>query len=228
MSPFNPFSWFKKLFSPRVAKRIAGRAFEDFRKLSPAELLKIGRSPKSERYVEIERGARLTKKTPTISKRQFRTKETGLTPERLAKAHRAGERAYKARPGSTPAATEAQARAQSETRARFRRHPEFRLVEHEHTFIDQTGRWRSELFRGRDLAIMQEYRKDWKLALRINDASLLKRYKKMIIRNTDGVQVFPATDLDTIRRFHDRLSPRMRARFEREVFYLTKRDALAA
>lgn len=216
----------KKLFSPRVAKRIAGRAIEDFRKLSPAELLKIGQSPKSERY--IERGARLTKKTPTISKRQFRTKEAGLTPERLAKAHRAGEREYKARPGSTPAATEAQARAQSETRARFRRHTEFAEVEHEHTFIDQTGRWRSELFRGRDLAIMQEYRKDWKLALRINDASMLKRYKKMIIRNTDGDRVYPATDLDTIRRFHDSLTPRMRARFEREVFYLTKRDALAA
>jgi hypothetical protein len=75
---------------------------------------------------------------------------------------------------------------------------------------------------------MQEYRKDWRLALRTNDAGPLKRYKKMIIRNTDGEQVFPATDLDTIRQFHDRLSPRMRARFEREVFYLTRRDTQIA
>jgi hypothetical protein len=104
-----PFDWFKKLFSPRVAKRVAGKPAESFVKLKPSQLEKLGFTPKSERYVE--RGARLTKKTPTISKRQLRTKETGLSLERLAKAHRAGERPYKT------AATEAQAEKQIATRA---------------------------------------------------------------------------------------------------------------
>jgi hypothetical protein len=109
-------SWFKKLFSARVAKRVERKPASSFVKLKPKQLEKLGFSPKAERYVE--RGARLTKKTPTISKRQFRTKETGLSPEKLAAAHRAGEREYKARAGSTPAATEEQAAKQIATKAR--------------------------------------------------------------------------------------------------------------
>jgi hypothetical protein len=75
---------------------------------------------------------------------------------------------------------------------------------------------------------MQEYREDWQHALKFNDTRMLDRYKKIIIHNTSGEQIFPATDLETIRKFDEKLSTRMRNRFEREVNYLTKRDALAA
>lgn len=219
-------SWFKKLWSGRVARRLAAKPASGFVKLTPTQLEKLGFTRKSERYIET--GKRVTKKSVTISKNQFRFKQTGFTPEKLAQEHRAGTREYTPGNHKTAAAVEAQARAQIATRARFARSKYFKNVEHEHPFIDQNGRQRSELFRGRDLAIMQEYRDDWQLALRINDASLLKRYKKMIVRNASGEQVFPATDLDTIRQSLNRMTPRRRNRFEREVNYLTKRDALAA
>jgi hypothetical protein len=91
--PNRTLDWFKSLFSPRVAERVERKGAEEFRKLSPTELEKIGKSRKSERYVE--RGARLTKKTPTISKRQFARKTTrtaeeprGISLERRAKINR--------------------------------------------------------------------------------------------------------------------------------------------
>jgi hypothetical protein len=150
----------------------------------------------------------------------------GISPEKLAAAHKTGERGYKT------AASEEQAKKTIATRKfsrRFRRADKWLQNEaHEHTFVDRNGRWASELFRGRDLAIMQEYREDWQHALKFNDTRMLDRYKKIIIHNTSGEQIFPATDLETIRKFDEKLSTRMRNRFEREVNYLTKRDALAA
>jgi hypothetical protein len=166
------------------------------------------------------------KTTPTISRNIYIKKRHGLSPTKLAEARKAGERGYK------NAASEEQAKKTIATRKfsrRFRRADKWLQNEaHEHTFVDRNGRWASELFRGRDLAVMQEYREDWQHALKFNDTRMLDRYKKIIIRNTSGEQIFPATDLETIRKFDDGLSKRMRNRFEREVNYLTKRDALAA
>jgi hypothetical protein len=87
--------------------------------------------------------------------------------------------------------------------------------ESEHPFVDCNGRWTSELFNGRALAVMQEYRRDWHRALKLDDANLLKRYKRKIIRNIHGERISPATDLKTIRTFVDGLSTRPRDRFER-------------
>src|SRR5438309_1198784 len=103
----NPFSWLKK-WSGRVARRIVGKPSSRFVKLKPDQLEKLGFSRKAERYAE--RGARLTKKTPTISKRQFRIKETGLAPEVLAAERKAGLRPYKS------AASEEQAAKQIATK----------------------------------------------------------------------------------------------------------------
>jgi hypothetical protein len=160
--------------------------------------------------------------TPEISRYTRELKLHGISPRKLAAARKAGERGYK------NAASEEQAKKTIVTRKRFHREPELKGKTYEHTFVDRNGRWASELFRNRNLAVMQVYRDDWKLALKLDDASLLKRYKKMIIRNTSGGQVFPATDLETIRNFLESQHGRMRNRFEREVNYLTKRDALAA
>jgi len=51
-----------------------------FRKLSPAELRKIGASPKSERYIQT--GKRVTKSTGTISRRAYEQARLGTTLEK--------------------------------------------------------------------------------------------------------------------------------------------------
>ncbi len=79
----------------RAEKRIAGAKAADFRKLTKAELEKLGHSAKSSRYIEI--GKRVAKNTKTISKRLFTVKMTGASPEALARAHAEGELIYKSR-----------------------------------------------------------------------------------------------------------------------------------
>lgn len=58
---------------------------------------------------------RLTKKTPTISKYQYRVKETGLSPKELAAEHKAGLRRYQT------AASEEQAKKQIANKRRTKR-----------------------------------------------------------------------------------------------------------
>ena len=70
------------------------------RKLSPAENVKAGFSPKAERYVL--KGARVTKRTATLSKRRYLEKQTAergglakpLSLEKAAEARRAGGLGY--------------------------------------------------------------------------------------------------------------------------------------
>jgi len=95
---------FRKLMSERTARRLARKPAQQFHKLSPSELEKLGLSPKAERYAET--GAkRITRKTPTISKRQFLTKQRGgVTLEKRAEEYRSGERTY-ANPAQRAAAS---------------------------------------------------------------------------------------------------------------------------
>ncbi len=102
----------------RAEKRIAGAKAADFRKLTKAELEKLGHSAKSSRYIEI--GKRVAKNTKTISKRLFTVKMTGASPEALARAHAEGELIYKSRE------TQKAAEKQRLTREKLR---ETRLVE---------------------------------------------------------------------------------------------------
>jgi hypothetical protein len=98
-------------FGRDVRRRLTKKAADEFRRVTPSELDSIGRSKTSERYVENSAG-RLTKRTPTISKRQFAEKrlseEAGhrVTLERRAHEYLTGER--EARTAKT-----AQLRAQS-------------------------------------------------------------------------------------------------------------------
>ena len=201
----------------------AGRSEKRAKKL--IQLVELA-SPEEFRPVKGSKGARFflpgaPKTAPTISRTEFIKRAYGASPGVLAAERKAGLRSYKS------AASEEQAAKQIVTRKKFARRG-FGGVEHEHAFVNRAGHWQSEIFRGRNLAIMQEYRTDWQTALRTNDASLLSRYKKMFIREKGGRQVFPATDLDAIRAFLDRLATRMRTRFEREVNYPKKHEPLAA
>jgi hypothetical protein len=127
--------------------------------------------------------------------------------------------------GYKSAASETQVSAAIKTRMRFKRPAEFAETAATHTFINADGREQTEIFKGRDLAIMQEYRKDWLNALRENDASLLARYRHRIIKNAAGVPVFPATSLKTIRKTLDGMTEALRSAFMAEVQYLKFKDA---
>jgi hypothetical protein len=90
-------TWLEQLFGPRVGKRVASKPSEEFRRLRPAELKRLNISQKSERYVERS-VSRLTKKTPTLSKRQLYQKKLSetsgrpVTLERRAREYLSGDR----------------------------------------------------------------------------------------------------------------------------------------
>jgi hypothetical protein len=208
---------------PRTARRIAHAPASSFRKLKPVELVKLGYSPKSERYVETSHKRLVAGKTQTISKRQLIVKREGVGPERLAAERKANPLAYKS------AATREQANAQRAWRARTKRKKSFAKEAFAHAFIDRDGRERRELFSGRSLAIMQEYRRDWNRTLRMNDDAILKRYDRLNIVAVSGERVHPATKLETIRNAEARMTPRQRNRFEADVHYHSgDADAMAA
>src|SRR6185437_10645322 len=99
----------------RAARAIEKLAAADLRKLTPAELVTIGKSPKAERYVE--KGKRVRKGVRTVSKRQFLKKQTAqregvksVSLEKAAERRRSGEYRY------STVASEAQAKRQSETK----------------------------------------------------------------------------------------------------------------
>jgi hypothetical protein len=81
---------------------------DKFRKLSKAELRKIGASEKSERYIQV--GKRVTKTTKTISRRAYDQARLGTTLEKAVRQRQSGERSYKT------VATREAARKQRRTR----------------------------------------------------------------------------------------------------------------
>jgi hypothetical protein len=99
----------------KFAHELEKLAATDLRKLSPAELAKIGESPKAERYVQ--KGKHVRKGVKTVSKRQYLKKQTaereGAKPvslEKAAERRQSGEYRY------STVASETQAQRQSETR----------------------------------------------------------------------------------------------------------------
>ncbi len=81
----------------RKARLLASASYSEFRRLTPEQNVKQGRSPKARHYV-LKTSKRVTKATPTISARQFETKRAaelfGLTPEQATKARRQGAIRY--------------------------------------------------------------------------------------------------------------------------------------
>ncbi len=96
------------------AERVVARATEAVYKISPAENVIAGFSPKAERYAP--KGAKITKRTPTISKRRYLQKQTAertgvkTSLEKAATLRRQGELSY------SSAASETQAARQRATR----------------------------------------------------------------------------------------------------------------
>jgi hypothetical protein len=81
----------------RNARLLESALFADFRRLAPAENVKLGLSPKARHYV-LSATKRLTTATPTVSARQFETKRAGalfgLSPEKATEARRQGAISY--------------------------------------------------------------------------------------------------------------------------------------
>src|SRR5271165_300407 len=143
-------------FGRGVRRRLTKKAADEFRRVTPSELDSIGLSKTSERYVEKSAG-RLTKRTPTISKRQFAEKrlseEAGhrVTLERRAREYLTGER--EARSAKT-----AQLRAQSveawTLRRRYKGESVRRIREHQRNmelkargeYLDQDVFFREKAF----------------------------------------------------------------------------------
>jgi hypothetical protein len=80
----------------RKARLLSSASFADFVRLTPAQNVKLGLSPKARHYAL--RGAHIAKATPTISARQLETKRAtelfGLTPEKATQARRHGAISY--------------------------------------------------------------------------------------------------------------------------------------
>jgi len=82
------------------ARSVGKKATSDFRRATPAENILMGRSAKARRYVL--KGAKVTKRTPSISARQAETKRTRerygfKTPEAATRARREGGLGYESR-----------------------------------------------------------------------------------------------------------------------------------
>jgi hypothetical protein len=81
----------------RNALLIQAASFADFKRLTPEQNVRQGRSRKARRYA-LKDVKRVTKATPTISARQYEAKKTqeqfGLTPEQATEARRRGAIPY--------------------------------------------------------------------------------------------------------------------------------------
>jgi nucleotidyltransferase/DNA polymerase involved in DNA repair len=81
----------------RKARLLASASYREFRRLTPAQNVKLGRSPKARHYV-LKTVKRLTKATPSITARQLETKRAhelyDLTPEQATEARRQGAIPY--------------------------------------------------------------------------------------------------------------------------------------
>jgi hypothetical protein len=81
----------------RTARRLETASFGEFRRLTPEQNVKQGRSPMARHYV-LKTAKRVTKATPSISARQYETKRARelykLTPEQATVARRQGAIRY--------------------------------------------------------------------------------------------------------------------------------------
>jgi hypothetical protein len=161
----------------------------------------------------------------------------GAHPTKLSAERKAGTRPY------VSAATEAQARKQIETRARFSRVGKWTRpneLRGRHPFLNTSGAEQSAIFKGRDLAVMQTYRDDvygrYDIegnltvpgALQTGDGSQLTKYRRLKIHDVDGNRVYPETDVKKLQAWWNRKSVRARNRFESELFYNNRARAEAA
>ncbi len=81
----------------RKARLLASASYSEFRRLTPEQNVKQGRSPKARHYV-LKTTKRVRNATPTISARQFETKRARelykLTPKQATEARRQGAIRY--------------------------------------------------------------------------------------------------------------------------------------
>jgi hypothetical protein len=216
--------WVANLYS-----RLVGEGVSEFRAMKLSS--RIERAAAEEFHpVEGSKGSRYflpgaPKTTPTISRTVLITKKYGLSPKKLAAAHKSGERSYKT------AASEEQAKKTILTRKftrRFKRPKGFTKASYEHAFraVGAIGKLRSHVwFEGAHLIAMQNYREDWQKAVATGDDTFLKRYRAIEIFDVNDRQVFPETDIDKLKAFQASLDASDRTLFDAEVNYIVKAAA---
>ena len=208
------------------AGEIFGRFFGREKKLRRVEKHENEAAWKARRYTTAKPG-KFRSNSPTFSRRQVeqQAKLGGVRFETAVRQRVERTRPYKPRGQRTPEQVKESARKASESRAAWRkrtaREPDFDQWVATHTFINAQGQVQSEVFQGRNLAIMQEYRKDWQHALQTGDDAELKRYDRLKILNTVGERVYPATNLNVIRSTLDSMTKAERANFDQNANYLS-------
>ncbi len=104
----------------------------------------------------------------------------------------------------------------------------FRGVQgYKHTFIAMGGGQERATFSGQNLFAMQEYRNAVDMKRQIVLDGWLKRHPRGV-QDDDGNWHFPETELSRIKAKTDRMTPRARARFERDVHYAAAEEKEAA
>jgi hypothetical protein len=201
-----------------------------FRKVKPGEQ---GYVSKTATKYRILRGKRAGEVVSNAERFKLRF---GLHPSKVSAEHKAGKRRY------ASIATEAQARKQITTRARFSRvgtwlHPN--EVRGRHPFLNTSGVEQAAIFRGRPLAVMQTYRDDvhgrynryGELtvpgALQTGNGSQLVKYRRMKIYDENGNRVYPETDVKKLQAWWNRKSVRARNQFEKDLFQSGELDEAA-
>lgn len=220
-----------------------------FHKVKPGE---TGYKSKTADQFRILRGKR---KGDVVSNAERVRLTKGAHPSELSAAHKAGK-------PYVSAASEAQAAKQIATRkspgfikllkARTARRREERNKKPFSPFDRRLNRWRGfrnetavyvylnkegatgrREFKGRNLAIAQNYRHDWygdpdflgidgnpRGAVFTGDGSALVKYDHIVVRDTDGDEVHFETDVEKLRAWWFGMSQRQRNAFGAELFYL--------
>jgi hypothetical protein len=218
-----------------------------FRKVKPSE---TGYKSKTAPQYLILRGKRAGEVVSNAERFRLRF---GLHPSKVSAEHKAGKRHY------ASAASEAQAKAQIATRKKHhhavierRNKKPFRLFDKRlnrwrgfrnetavHVFLNKEGATDSREFKGRNLAIAQNYRADWYGSENVQtlagghggavftgDGSALEKYDHIAVYDVDGDQVHFETDVEKLRAWWLGMSRRQRNEFEKELFYLKERPRL--
>lgn len=192
------------------------------------------------------------KTAPTISRTEYITRKYGAGPKELAAERKTETRGY------LTEATRKQAEAQRETRSkretqkknraaavrrqktkpfsqtdrRLNRWRGFRDETAVHLFLSKDGDTESREFKGRNLAIAQNYRDDWygpdenhTGAVFTGDGSALAKYDLIPVYDVDGGEVHFETDVEKLRAWWFGMDRRQREEFEKELFYLKDKAA---
>jgi hypothetical protein len=175
---------------PNIVSRLrSGVSKEALKRLSPAQNLKAGFSPKARRYALVKPDGtlpRITKSIFTVSANQYEKVRTGLPKAKATAARQAGFLQYKT--------------AQAEqTAAKIRHIAEKKRRGVRRTIVRPDGTIETVKFTGNQLHAMIEFRRAARQAMNSRDSGALdnwaEKYPNGVV-DMDGDRHFPIADFD--------------------------------